>query len=133
MRVKVTCTILYVDKFLGPGCNYFDFQKINIDSTSMIECLVRHKAKTLGIGQIDLQEDMQGTGLTSLEFQSRISIDFQLCGLQLYVVDQFFDVNPCLKWYKFIVLIREKTLQLCMTNETTKKNENNRLQPKTAY
>ena len=33
----------------------------------MIECLVRHKAKTLGIGQIDLQEDMQGTGLTSLD------------------------------------------------------------------
>ena len=25
----------------------------------MIECLVRLKAKTLGIGQIDLQEDMQ--------------------------------------------------------------------------
>jgi len=36
-----------------------ELKKINIDSTSMIECLVRYKAKTLGIGQIDLQEDMQ--------------------------------------------------------------------------
>ena len=36
-----------------------DFQKINIDSTSTIQCLVRLKARTLGIGQIDLAEDMQ--------------------------------------------------------------------------
>ena len=39
----------------------------------MIECLVRYKAKTLGIGQIDLQEDMQGTGLTDLFLASQLS------------------------------------------------------------